>query len=84
MDSLAGGSAGGRGAPARRPPAKAPCRISMPKCNGHLTGNHGETRKERENAKEVGSCGHWGQIKNHARQRTRHLVADHFERSEPK
>ena len=27
--------------------------------------------------------GHWGPNKSHARQRTRHLVADHFERREP-
>ncbi len=30
-DSFDGGAVGGRGAPARRPPAKAPCRIPMPK-----------------------------------------------------
>src|ERR1017187_9892903 len=47
---------GGRGAPARRSPAKAPCRIPMPGFNGRLTGNHGETREKREDAEEVGSC----------------------------
>src|SRR5208283_1306781 len=46
----------GRGAPARRPPAKAPCRIPMSRCNDRLTGHDGETREGRENAKEVGSC----------------------------
>ena len=39
MDSLAGGSVDGRGAPARRPPAKAPCRIPLPETDvaGHNT-----------------------------------------------